>query len=311
LNSTGKWKILAGGNLRYNWQSLVNQQGIGYDNFEIRFTGTSQYYLSGHTRGFQAVPAKNDSLALDSAGNALTLPFTIWNVGRDYIDPSDDYQLAIKVLDNDFVTPSRAVYDLKWTQRPNGQWEEIYAYDVRPQGFDPSSLPITSGLTTTNLTVHKFGQFVIDGEIPEPGTIIRLNTWKGLSGYQGGDKFRLILPKSAIADGNVGKENIDKITVFPNPYFGAHGIEANKYERFMRFTGMPAEATIRIVSLAGVFITRLEKDATTQYVDWNLQNSDGLPVASGVYIAYIDMPGIGTKILKLAVIQETQYIDRI
>ena len=92
---------------------------------------------------------------------------------------------------------------------------------------------------------------------------------------------------------------------------GAQGIEQNKYERFMRFTGMPAEATIKIVSLAGVFITQLDKDATTQYVDWNLQNSDGLPVSIGLYIAYIDMPGIGTKILKLALIQETQYIDRI
>ena len=132
-----------------------------------------------------------------------------------------------------------------------------------------------------------------------------------MSGFQGGDKFRLIIPKSAVADANVGKEKIEKITVFPNPYFGAQGIETNKYQRFMRFTGMPAEATIKIVSLAGVFIGKLDKDATTQYVDWNLQNKDGLPVASGVYIAYIDMPGIGTKILKLAVIQETQYIDRI
>ena len=311
FNSTEMWKIECGGNLRYNWQSIASQQGIGYDNYEIRFTGTSQYYLSGHTRGFAAVVGKNDSLALDSQGNPLTLPFTVWNVGRDYLDPADDYQLAIKILDNDFGDSTRAVYDLKWTQRSNGKWEEIYAYDVRPQGFDVNNLPIRSGTTTSDLTVHKFGQLVINGELPEPGTIIRMATWKGLSGFQGGDKFRLIIPKSAVGDDNVGKENINNLTVFPNPYFGAQGIETNKYQRFMRFTGMPAEATIKIVSLAGVFITQLNKDATTQYVDWNLLNSDGLPVASGVYIAYIDMPGIGTKILKLAVIQETQYIDRI
>ncbi len=248
---------------------------------------------------------------MDASGNLRTVPFTVWNLGRDFIDPSDDYQLVIKVLDIDRQNPDRAIWDNEWTHLPNGRWEEIFAYDIRPQGFRPDSLPTRSGLTRNTPTVHKFGQLIIDGELPAAGTVLRINTWKGLSGAQGGDKFRLILPKSAIADGNVGKENIDKITVFPNPYFGAHGIETNKYERFMRFTGMPAEATVRIVSLAGVFITRLEKDATTQYVDWNLQNSDGLPVASGVYIAYIDMPGIGTKILKLAVIQETQYIDRI
>ncbi|HMU43524.1 MAG TPA: hypothetical protein PKA80_09505, partial [Ignavibacteriaceae bacterium] len=85
----------------------------------------------------------------------------------------------------------------------------------------------------------------------------------------------------------------------------------NKYARFMRFTGLPTQSTIRIVSLAGVFVRKIEKNSTSPYVDWDLLNSSGVPVASGVYIAYIDMPGIGTKIMKLAVIQETQYIDRI
>jgi hypothetical protein len=35
-----------------------------------------------------------------------------------------------------------------------------------------------------------------------------------------------------------------------------------------------------------------------------------LPVASGLYIVYIDMPAIGaTKILKAAIIQEQQFPD--
>jgi len=311
FNSTGAWKILAGGNLKYNWQSLVKDQGIDYNNYEIRFAGSSQYYLSGHKPGFSGVVAKDDSLALDSVGNSLTLPFTVWNVGRDYLNPADDYQLAIKILDYDQSVPDRAVYDNKWTHKSDGKWEEIYAYDVRPQGFDPTNLPIKSGITSTTLKVHKFGQLIIDGDLPEPGTIIGLTTWKGLSGNQGGDKFRITVPKSSIQDVSVGKENLNKITVFPNPYFGAQGLETNKYQRFMRFTGMPSKATIKIVSLAGVFIREIEKDESSQYVDWDLQNRDGLPVASGMYIAYIEMPGIGTKILKLAVIQETQYIDRI
>lgn len=305
FNSTGAWRILAGGsNYQYNWQGTVSDQGIGYDNYEIRFTDSSQYYVSGHTPSL--FPAYgNDSLGLGK------VPFTIWNVGRDYIDPSDDYQLAVKVLDIDRQDPSRAIWDNKWTHLPNGKWEEIYAYDVRPQGFDPTNLPIRSQSTRSTPKVHKFGQMVIEGDLPQPGTIIRLTTWKGLSGNQGGDKFRITIPKSSIQDVAVGKQNLDKITVFPNPYFGASGIETNKYQRFMRFTGMPAKATIRIFSLAGVFIQEIVKDEHTQYVDWNLQNRDGLPVASGIYLAYIDMPGIGSKVLKLAVIQETQYIDRI
>jgi len=313
LNSTGKWQIIVGGNGKLNWDPTVKNQSLGYDNYEIRFSGTSNYYVSGHQPSL--FPAYgNDSLAVDSLGNLNTLPFTVWNVGRDYIDPSDDYQLVVKVLDIDRQKPERAIWDNQWTKLPNGKFEELYAFDIRPFGFRPDSLPTRSGSSRPTALVppvHKWGQLVIDGELPEPGTVIRINTWKGLSGFQGGDKFRLIIPASATADANVGKEKIDEISVFPNPYFGAQGLEENKYQRFMRFTGMPSQATIRIISLAGVFIRKIDKDPSTQYVDWDLQNSDGLPVASGVYIAYIDMPGIGTKILKLAVIQETQYIDRI
>lgn len=310
LNSTGKWKIECYGP-RFNWQQLSTQQGVGYDNYEIRFTGNSNYYLSGHQPGFAAPVTKNDSLAFDEFGNRLSLPFTIWNVGRDYLDPADDYQLAIKVLDYDRTTPGRSIYDKKWTQKSDGKWEEIFAYDIRPQGFDINNLPVTSGTTQINQAVHKFGQFIISGELPETGTILRMTTWKGLSGYQGGDKFRLTVPTSEISNTSVGKDNLDQLSVFPNPYFGAQGLENNKYQRFMRFTGIPATATIKIFSLSGVFIQELQKEAGSQYIDWNLLNKDNLPVASGIYIAYIDMPGIGTKVLKLAVIQETQYIDRI
>ena len=309
FNSTGAWKILAGGsNAQYNWQPAVSDQSLEYNNYEIRFTDSSQYYVSGHVATL--FPAYgNDSLGLG------TVPFTIWDVGRDYLDPSDDYQLAVKVIDIDRGVPNRAVWDNKWTFKPDGRWEEIYGYDVRPQGFDPKNLPIRSGSTRITPSfpykVHKFGQLIIEGDLPAPGTIIGLTTWKGLSGNQGGDKFRITIPKSTLQDVTVGKENLSKITVFPNPYFGAQGLETNKYQRFMRFTGMPSKATIKIVSLAGVFIREIVKDESSQYVDWDLQNRDGLPVASGMYIAYIEMPGIGTKILKLAVIQETQYIDRI
>jgi len=46
-----------------------------------------------------------------------------------------------------------------------------------------------------------------------------------------------------------------------------------------------------------------------QFDFWDLQNDNDYPVASGIYIVYVDMPGLGTtKILKLAVIQEQQIL---
>jgi len=87
--------------------------------------------------------------------------------------------------------------------------------------------------------------------------------------------------------------------------------EINKYNRFVTFTHLPDKATIRIFNLSGVHVRTIEKDDLTQFQRWDLANDSGLPVASGLYIAYIEMPELGeTKILKLAIIQEQQILDR-
>jgi hypothetical protein len=119
------------------------------------------------------------------------------------------------------------------------------------------------------------------------------------------------MPVSELNSAEVAKSSIDKVGVFPNPYYGTHGLEVSKYDRYMRFINLPKKATIRIFNLGGAFIAKLEKDDNSDTIDWDIRNKDGLPVASGMYIAYIDMPNVGTRVLKLAVILEAQYIDRI
>jgi hypothetical protein len=58
-------------------------------------------------------------------------------------------------------------------------------------------------------------------------------------------------------------------------------------------------------------IKTIEKDSEDQFQRWDLANDAGLPIASGLYIAYIEMPELGeNKILKLAIIQEQQILDR-
>jgi hypothetical protein len=110
---------------------------------------------------------------------------------------------------------------------------------------------------------------------------------------------------------NKAKDEVNKINVFPNPYYGVNSEELNKYNRFVTFTHLPAKATVRIFNLAGVLVKTIEKDDSEQYLRWDLANQNGLPVASGLYIAYIEMPEVGTtKILKVAIIQEQQILDR-
>ena len=124
------------------------------------------------------------------------------------------------------------------------------------------------------------------------------------------DEFTFTAP-SPSSSVDLAKQDVEKINVFPNPYYGANSEELNKYNRFVTFSHLPAKATIKIFNLAGVLVKEIEKNSTTQFERWDLANNTGLPVASGLYIAYIDMPEIGkTKILKVAIIQEQQILDR-
>jgi hypothetical protein len=90
--------------------------------------------------------------------------------------------------------------------------------------------------------------------------------------------------------------------LFPNPYYAAYS-KAGAYPEFVRFTDLPPKVSIRIFSLAGVYITKLEKDSEGPYLDWNLKNKSGELVGSGIYLAYIDLPDIGTRVMKIAVVQ--------
>ncbi|MGA9406577.1 MAG: T9SS type A sorting domain-containing protein, partial [Bacteroidota bacterium] len=118
--------------------------------------------------------------------------------------------------------------------------------------------------------------------------------------------FKTVAPTDNAVD---QKADIAKINVFPNPYFGFNRLEADKYDRWVRFTHMPTKATIRIFNLAGILVRTLVKNDVTQYTDWDLLNEHKLPVAAGMYIAYIDCGSLGTRTLKLAIIPEQQFLD--
>ncbi len=126
-----------------------------------------------------------------------------------------------------------------------------------------------------------------------------------------GDKFTFTAP-SVTTTADLMKEDVNKVNVFPNPYYGVNPQEINKYQRFVTFTHLPANATIKIFNIAGQLVRTIVKDPTSgQFLRWDLATDSGLPVASGIYVAYIDMPDQGVvKKLKVAIIQEQQFLDR-
>ena len=124
------------------------------------------------------------------------------------------------------------------------------------------------------------------------------------------DVFSYSTPENS-SDTELAKADVERINVFPNPYYGTHSRETSRTNHYVTFNHLPNDAVIRIFDLSGVLVKTINHAETGgQFDTWNLQNESGYPVASGIYIVYVDMPELGkTKILKLAVVQEQQILQ--
>ncbi len=124
------------------------------------------------------------------------------------------------------------------------------------------------------------------------------------------DVFRFTTPK-VVYDEKLAIDDIEKINVFPNPYYGAYKNEFNKYDRHVTFSHLPQRAVIRIFNLAGQLVRKLEKDSPDQFLRWNMLNEDYYQIPSGLYIVHIELPDYEkSKILKLAIVTEVFIPDR-
>ena len=148
--------------------------------------------------------------------------------------------------------------------------------------------------------------YVVDGLEIQPFEINDLMS----TNIKDGDEYSFETPKTVIDDNNLAKIEVDKINVFPNPYYGIQDQEINQYGKFITLSHLPKKATIRIFNLAGHLIITLEKNDISQFLRWDLTNGRNFWVPSGIYLVYVEMPELNkTKILKLAVIMENIVPD--
>lgn len=121
--------------------------------------------------------------------------------------------------------------------------------------------------------------------------------------------YEFVAKKQSFDDKILMKSQLERIKAFPNPYFGFNSAERSNTERFVTFSNLPRDFKIRIFSLAGDLIRTISNDnynPNNPFVRWDLKNEAGIFVASGVYLAHVEIQGVGEKILKLVIIQPEQ-----
>ena len=233
----------------------------------------------------------------DSTGAFLQrVPFEIWDVE----DPDNPRQLNAVFYDRgaDGSRDEGSVVYHQTYNMPGRDYITIVHTD-----YDPTKI---HELTDENTTwVYFFYQG--GASVWSTGDVIKITI--GNTVVPGEDEFEFSVTAETYSE-SLAKENIEKINVFPNPYFGVNAAETSRYSHFVTFSHLPPKANIRIFDMSGTLVRMIEKDDPLQFTRWDLQNHNALPVASGMYIAHIELPDHGeSRILKLAVIQEQQFLE--
>ena len=117
--------------------------------------------------------------------------------------------------------------------------------------------------------------------------------------------------QAAFVNSDKAVNDMDKIKVVPNPYFGASAFEGkNNYingrgPREIQFRYLPSECTIRIFNIAGELVHEIHHSESINFGtgSWDLLTKDNLDASYGMYIYHVSAPGIGEKVGKFAIIK--------
>jgi hypothetical protein len=99
-------------------------------------------------------------------------------------------------------------------------------------------------------------------------------------------------------DQEVAKTSLDLINVVPNPYYAYSAYEKNAVDNIVKITNLPKTCIITIYTLSGTLIRKYYKADDKTSLDWDLKNQALIPIASGMYIIHVNVPGLGERVLK-------------
>ncbi len=118
-----------------------------------------------------------------------------------------------------------------------------------------------------------------------------------------GDGFRI---ETAHMLADKSSYSLDAVKVVPNPYYLRAMWDTNQYNRWVNFTHLPSECSIRIFTLSGLLIRELEHDEEGDdgTERWDLLTEERMLCTSGLYIYQVEDRGSGkTAVGKFVIVR--------
>jgi len=135
---------------------------------------------------------------------------------------------------------------------------------------------------------------------PQPGSRYAIS-WN--RNFWNTDTFKFVVDSANIISADNLKNDLDNISVVPNPYVGTNAMEQAVINPFLNqprkimFANVPSNCVITIFTSSGVKVKTINKnDSSGGMVHWDLLNEEGLEIAAGMYLYHVQ-PSFADKSL--------------
>ena len=95
------------------------------------------------------------------------------------------------------------------------------------------------------------------------------------------------------------EEDLNLITVVPNPYYAYSNYEGNALTNRVKIANLPKRCVVTIFTINGTKVRQFKKDNDDPNINWDLTNYANTPVASGFYLIHVkDLTSGGERTIK-------------
>jgi hypothetical protein len=100
--------------------------------------------------------------------------------------------------------------------------------------------------------------------------------------------------------------DLERVHTVPDPYYLTNPYESDAAHKVIKFVNLPDRANIRIYSLSGVLVRVIEHNSSTfgGQADWDVRNSGGRLVASGVYFYHIEAESGARRVGRMTLVTD-------
>jgi len=218
-----------------------------------------------------------DTLLNNQGRKVVVCPFKVVNV-------TDTTKVRVLI--------DRAVSDSLW--RPGREIIALTPPKYGPQTGNPKMVGVLYSWPASG-----------DQVLPSEGNVFKVNSTKP---FVPGDSYTFTTT-AATFEAGAATSALDRIYVVPNPYVAYSDFEQPgsdptlRGDRRLQFRNLPPTCTVRIFTMTGELVDTIYKDDTNSYVNWGILSYEGQRLAYGVYIYHVDVPGVGEKIGRFALIK--------